>query len=262
MEKFLKRTFPADEVQKELEEIFESSVEDCKKEEEKDMLTQKSFLKKIKTLLKLKQFWYLLGASLLQLFQNFLGLNFVLHVSPKLSDKAGLSKPVKSLLPKLIDLLSSLFVIWSVDFVGRRKLLISSLLLLMCDQLVLGFILGRSDNLRFAKFAIGAVSLFLVAYSAGMGSLPTLLSVEIVPYTYRGMASGVGALCSWLGTLCTSRTKDFTVNKIGPTSFFIYSGVSAIVLFLVIFLIPEKVGTPLEKLNSSVGQTTKYQRLE
>lgn len=262
MEKFLKRTFPADEVQKELEEIFESSVEDCKKEEEKDMLTQNSLLKKIKTLLKLKQMWYLLGAALLQLVQHFLGLDFILHVSPKLSDKAGLSKPVKSLLPKALDLLSSFFVVFSVDFVGRRKLLISSLLLLMCDQLVLGFVLGRTDNLNFAKYTIGASSLFLVAYSIGIGWVPILLTVEIVPYSYRGIGSGLGSLCSWLGTLSSSRTTNFTVNKIGPNVFFIYAAVSVIVLFLVIFLIPEKVGTPLEKLDSSVGQTTKYQRLE
>ena len=262
MEKFLKRTFPAEEVQKEMDEIFESSVEDYKKEEGEEVVTQKSFLKKIKTFVKMKQVWYLVGAALMQLLQHFLGLTFVLHASPKLSDKAGLSKPVKSLLPKFLDLLSSLFVILSVDFLGRRKLLISTLLLLLCDQLVLGFVLGRSENQSLAKLCVGAISIYLMAYTAGIGCLPILLTVEIVPYSYRGMASGMGSFSSWLGTLCTSRYTDFTVNKIGPSVFFFYSGVSVIVLFLVIFLIPEKVGTPLEKIDNSVGQTTKYQRLE
>ncbi|XP_030963331.1 inositol transporter 4-like [Quercus lobata] len=262
VEKFLKRTFPAEKVQKEMDEIFQSSVEDCKKEEEQEVLTQSSFLKKIKTLVKQRQVWYLVGAAVMQLLQHFLGLTFVLHVSPKLSDKAGLSKPVKSLLPKFLDLLSSLFVILSVDFLGRRKLLITTLLLLFCDQLVLGFVLGRTENQSLAKFGVGAISIYLMAYTSGIGCLPILLSVEIVPYSYRGMASGMGSFSSWLGTLCTSRYTDFTVNKIGPSVFFIYSGVSVIVLFLVIFLIPEKVGTPLEKIDNSVGQTTKYQRLE
>lgn len=263
MEKFLKRTFPAEEVQKEMDEIFlQSSVEDCKKEEKEEVITQNSFLKKIIELVKLKEVWYLVGAALMQLLQHFLGLTFVLHASPKLSDKAGLSKPVKSLLPKLLDLLSSLFVILSVDFLGRRKLLISTLLLLLCDQLVLGFVLGRTENQSLAKLCVGAISIYLMAYTAGIGCLPILLTVEIVPYSYRGMASGMGSFGSWLGTLCTSRYTNFTVNKIGPSVFFFYSGVSVIVLFLVIFLIPEKVGTPLEKIDNSVGQTTKYQRLE
>ena len=147
-----------------------------------------------------------------------------------LYEEAGVPNPKITALCAVggVELLTTLFSILVIDFVGRKLLLVFSSIGMIIGSALLGvhFLLTRPSqctettpltnnstenlqnqapngefenciNMEFVPLAISSTVLFAVAYSIGWGPVPWVLLSELIPVRVRGAASGIATLVNW-----------------------------------------------------------------
>ncbi|XP_059649877.1 sugar transport protein 8-like [Cornus florida] len=192
---------------------------------------------------------------MMQVFQQFTGINAIMFYAPVLFQTVGFKNDaslLSAVITGTVNVLSTFVSIYAVDRAGRRKLLLQACVQMFICQMTIGVILmaklkttGSLDK-GLAAVVVVLVCLFVMCFAWSWGPLGWLIPSETFPLETRtaGFAFAVSANMlftfiiaqAFLSMLCNMRAGIF---------FFFSAWILAMGLF-VVFLLPETKGVPID----------------
>ncbi|XP_076234757.1 facilitated trehalose transporter Tret1 [Calliopsis andreniformis] len=191
----------------------------------------------------------------LMIFQQLSGVNTVVFYASDIFEKAGstLESKYSAIIVGAIQIIAVLASSLLVDRLGRRILLLLSIIFLFLATFVLGvyFYLQqiKEDVSAISWIPLLAVCVFICLFNFGFGPLPWMMLGEIFAPEVKGVAASSAGVLNWI--LAFLVTKFYTNLKDAMNisgTFWLYSVICAIGIFFVYFIVPETKGKSLEQI--------------
>uniref|UniRef100_A0A0D9W727 Major facilitator superfamily (MFS) profile domain-containing protein n=1 Tax=Leersia perrieri TaxID=77586 RepID=A0A0D9W727_9ORYZ len=276
----LRKIYPADEVEQEIEAMRRSIEEEIQLE---GSIGEQGLVGKLRKALGSKVVRRGLTAGVLaQVAQQFVGINTVMYYSPTIVQLAGFASNntamALSLITSGLNAIGSIVSMFFVDRAGRRRLMLISLVGIVVWLAVLGgTFLGAAHHAppaakqtchagnrefytegcpnNFGWLALVALGAYIVSYSPGMGTVPWIVNSEIYPLRFRGVCGGIAAVANWVSNLIVTQTFLSLTKALGTSAtFFLFCAVSAFALVVIFFTVPETKGLQFEEVEKMLEQ--------
>ncbi|KAM0728666.1 Facilitated trehalose transporter Tret1 [Formica fusca] len=196
----------------------------------------------------------------LMLFQQMSGVNSIIFYSSDIFTKAGSSLPpaMASIIVGAVQVISVFFSTLVVDKLGRRILLLTSIVVMFLMTFILGIYFycithnTAFDNLKW--FALIPLCVFLIMFSFGFGPIPWMMMPEIFAPKVKGIAGSSACLLNWLAAFLVTKFYNDMVDAIQSYgTFWIFSLFCAIGIAFVYFLVPETKGKTLDQIQRELN---------
>ncbi|KAJ3683833.1 hypothetical protein LUZ60_014060 [Juncus effusus] len=215
-----------------------------------------------RNLLKRRNRPQLVIAVLLQIFQQFTGINAIMFYAPVLFNTLGFKSDASlysAVITGAVNVLSTLVSVYSVDRVGRRMLLLEAGVQMFLSQVVITVVLGlkvtdHSDNLShgYAIFVVVLICTFVSAFAWSWGPLGWLIPSETFPLETRSAGQSVTVCVNLLFTFVIAQSFLSMLCNMKYGIFAFFSGWVLIMSFFVMFLLPETKNVPIEEMTEKV----------
>ncbi|KAF7195084.1 MFS glucose transporter mfs1 [Pseudocercospora fuligena] len=201
-------------------------------------------------------------ACLLQIIQQFTGINAIIYYAPTIFKKIGLTGTSISLLATgvvgIINVLSTIPAILFMDGWGRRKILMIGAIGMSIAQLIVGTLFAVYKNSWSEHRAAGwaacvFVWIYIANFAFSIGCVNWIMPSEIFPPVIRGKAVGLAISTNWLTNFIVALITPRMLNSISFGTFYFFL-VFCILLFVwVYFAVPETRGIPIEEMDTIFG---------
>ena len=190
----------------------------------------------------------------LAFLQQWSGINVVIYYAADIFHAAGFNLQemmVQIVAIGLVMLLSVLITIFTVEKLGRRKLLLvaTSLMALVYGLIGGGFYTGHTG--------ISIVVLMLVnvmLYSLSLAPLFWVVLSEIYPNRIRGAAMSIGATAHWVANFLLTFSFPSIKESIGwANNFWLYGLICGMGFLVLYFSLPETKGKTLEDIEREIA---------
>ncbi|MGY4647228.1 sugar porter (SP) family MFS transporter [Mycobacterium sp. URHB0021] len=137
----------------------------------------------------------------LALAQQFVGVNTVIYYAPAILSDTGLSNSESLANTVLVGVTNVVFTVVAVlllDRVGRRKLLITGTVGLLCGLLILAvYFTSPTLQDKAGYLALVGLVVFIASFAIGLGPVFWLMISEIFPIGVRSKAMAVCTIANW-----------------------------------------------------------------
>ncbi|KAK2958250.1 Sugar Porter (MFS) [Blattamonas nauphoetae] len=199
-------------------------------------------------------------AITLAVAQQLTGINAIMFYMPSIFESAGVSTQTMKILAScganLLNMLSTIIAMFSVDRLGRKPLLISGL-----SIMALGHLLVAISNLFPGLFnkewilSLPGVFIFIFGFEVGPGPIYNVVVSELFPESVRGRAMSMMALVNWVCNVVIVQLYPSLVEWIGEswvfTLFFVITVATTVLSFI---LLRETKGKSLDEITGKGGQ--------
>lgn len=172
--------------------------------------------------------------------QQFGGINTIIYYAPTVIEQTGLTASNSifySVFIGLINLVMTLVSIRLIDRVGRRPLLVYSLLGMTVTVGLLGFtfVTGVGSVLTLLFMV-----LYIAAYAGGLGPVFWVQVGEVFPQDVRAAGSSASTTVNWLSNFVVGLVFLPLADVIGQgQTFWIFAGICLLGLFFAARFVPE-----------------------
>ncbi|KAE8716754.1 Polyol transporter 5 [Hibiscus syriacus] len=197
-------------------------------------------------------------------FQQASGIDAVVLYSPRIFEKVGITSSDQKLLATVaVGFVKTIFILvatFLLDRIGRRPLLLSSIIGMVASLTTLGFsltVISHSD--KKVTWAIGLCITMVLAYvamfSIGMGPITWVYSSEIFPLRLRAQGASIGVAVNRVtsGVISMSFISLYNAISIGGV-FFLFAGISTAATLFFYTCYPETQGKTLEEMEGLFGK--------
>lgn len=203
----------------------------------------------------------LLVGVVLQILEQFGGINAVLNFTPEILEESGASVLLSSLgiasdsasllssaVVELISLPCILVAMKLMDKLGRRSILLRTLPILVIALLALIIInIVPASDAVFATVSIISVVVYVSMFVMGFGPIPNMLCAEIFPTRVRGLCIAICQAAMWVSNILVTEVFPVLDTYIGIAGTFGFFAVFCAISWIFVFLkVPETKGMPLE----------------
>lgn len=195
----------------------------------------------------------------LQAIQQFVGFNALMYFSSSIFEMVGFkNSTLVSCFIAGTNFLTTIVALVIIDKVGRRRILLYSIPLLLLSQVSCALAFGNIDvdvethaissPNTWRYLLLASLILFVTFYSIGLGNVPWQQS-ELFPQKVRGLGSSLSTATNWFGSMLVSFCFLSLMDSISPTlTFLLFSFNTALSFIFVYFLYPELSGLQLEEI--------------
>jgi MFS transporter, SP family, galactose:H+ symporter len=192
----------------------------------------------------------------LAIAQQITGINTVIYYAPTIFKFAGLPSASVAILASvgvgIVNVVLTVVAMQLIDRVGRRPLLLASLVGMAASLFVLGlaFSLPQLSG-SLGWITVASLMVYVGSFAVGLGPVFWLLLSEIYPVRIRGRAMSVGTVANWSANLIVALSFLTLTQILGkPATFWLYGGVSIGAWLFAFFLVPETKGKSLEEIEA------------
>ncbi|KAI7862105.1 general substrate transporter [Spinellus fusiger] len=206
---------------------------------------------------------------LIQVFQQFTGINSIMYYAPKIFTQAGIADNSATLIASgvngVLNMFATLPAVLYLDRLGRRMTLISGALFMGICMLLTGIVMsatGRvfvdatgskaidmSGNISASYFCIVMIYLFVAGFAYSWGPVGWVYPAEIFPVSVRAKGNSLATASNWL--------MNFVISEIVPVMLdtitwgtYIFFGCCCFIMSICVFLFfPETKGRSLEEMD-------------
>lgn len=195
---------------------------------------------------------------LLQVVQQFTGMNVIMYYAPKIFGIAGFTSTANQMwgtvIVGLVNVLATFIAIGLVDRWGRKPTLKLGFLVMAVGMGVLGTLLHLGVDTDFQKyFAIVMLMLFIVGFAMSAGPLIWVLCSEIQPLKGRDFGITVSTATNWIANMIVGATFLTMLETLGnANTFWVYGALNVLFIVLTIMLIPETKNVSLEHIERNL----------
>ncbi|OKP28615.1 MULTISPECIES: sugar porter family MFS transporter [Serratia] len=195
---------------------------------------------------------------LLQVMQQFTGMNVIMYYAPKIFDLAGFASTAQQMwgtvIVGLVNVLATFIAIGLVDRWGRKPTLKLGFLVMAIGMGTLGTMMNIGMNTPAAQyFAILMLLMFIVGFAMSAGPLIWVLCSEIQPLKGRDFGITCSTAVNWIANMIVGATFLTMLNSLGSAhTFWIYAGLNLVFIFITIALIPETKNISLEHIERNL----------
>lgn len=230
----------------------------------------KSELDEIRESLKIKQSgWGLFTSNknfrravylgiLLQVMQQFTGMNVIMYYAPKIFGIAGFASTSQQMwgtvIVGVVNVLATFIAIGLVDRWGRKPTLKLGFLVMAVGMGILGTMLHIGVESEAAKyFSIAMLLMFIVGFAMSAGPLIWVLCSEIQPLRGRDFGITVSTTTNWIANMIVGATFLTMLDTLGnANTFWVYAALNVVFIFITIALIPETKNVSLEHIERNL----------
>jgi SP family arabinose:H+ symporter-like MFS transporter len=189
----------------------------------------------------------------------------VLNYAPYIFEQAaGADDPPRwsTLAIGLVKFFVTVLVIWKIEKVGRRNLLLIGMIFISAGLLALIVAFGGSNNnpeswtnQKGFDLALPGVLFVVTGYSMSYGPLQWLLTSELFPTEIRGRALGASTIVTYLCASFVTRTFLSAQSALGPAKVFaIYCVVNSIGIVFAYLAIPDTGEKTVKEIEVALHQ--------
>jgi len=201
-------------------------------------------------------------AVLLQIFQQFTGINAIMFYAPVLFNTLGFKNDASlysAVITGAVNVLSTLVSVYSVDRVGRRMLLLEAGVQMFLSQVAIAVVLGikvtdHSDNLGhgWAIMVVVMVCTFVSSFAWSWGPLGWLIPSETFPLETRSAGQSVTVCVNLLFTFVIAQAFLSMLCHLKYAIFAFFSAWVVVMSLFVLFFLPETKNVPIEEMTERV----------
>ncbi|CAN6313579.1 unnamed protein product [Urochloa humidicola] len=201
-------------------------------------------------------------AVLLQIFQQFTGINAIMFYAPVLFNTLGFKSDASlysAVITGAVNVLSTLVSVYSVDRVGRRMLLLEAGVQMFLSQVAIAVVLGikvtdHSDNLGhgWAIMVVVMVCTFVSSFAWSWGPLGWLIPSETFPLETRSAGQSVTVCVNLLFTFVIAQAFLSMLCHLKYAIFAFFSAWVLVMSLFVLFFLPETKNVPIEEMTERV----------
>ena len=197
---------------------------------------------------------------LLQVMQQFTGMNVIMYYAPKIFDLAGFASTSQQMwgtvIVGLVNVLATFIAIGLVDRWGRKPTLILGFIVMALGMGTLGTMMNIGISSVFAQyFAVIMLLIFIVGFAMSAGPLIWVLCSEIQPLKGRDFGITCSTATNWIANMIVGATFLTMLNSLGSAhTFWVYAGLNIIFIFITLALIPETKNISLEHIERNLMQ--------
>lgn len=201
----------------------------------------------------------LLVAVVLQLSQQFSGINAVFYYSNKFFADAGINGTLGTVLAGAVNVVATAISIPLIERAGRKPLILLAMGGMLTSAVGLTVaLLVKSAHADLAStlgpIAIVMVLLFVSFFEFGLGAIPWSIGGELFPEDGRATAMGVAAAANWTANTAVGIAFPFIQSALGNFSFVPFAVWLGGAFVFTLWKVPETKGrTPQELLRQLSG---------
>lgn len=179
------------------------------------------------------------------ILQQLCAINTVMYYVPEILALSGTTNvPLWSLLPAGTNAIGTVVGIVLVDRMGRRWLLLTSIVGVILTLLAFGLVSKFTP-----QYTVWTLVAYLLAFSPGLGPVPWAISSEVFSVKIRGLGMAIATASNWLANFVISVTFPIFTDDIGlANAVFGYCILAVGTFVFVFFLVPETKGKTLEEV--------------
>ncbi|KAI0017081.1 putative MFS monosaccharide transporter [Xylariomycetidae sp. FL0641] len=196
------------------------------------------------------------GAGLM-FFQQFNGINALIYYSPTLFATMGFELNLQLIMSgvlnvtQLVGVLSSLY---TMDRVGRKKLLLVGSAVTGISHIVIAGLVGRYSgnwpaHLAEADVSVAFLFLYMVAFGATWGPVPWAMPAEIFPSSLRAKGVGISTASNWINNFIIGLITPPLIQSTGFGAYVFFGAFCLLSFVFTWFCIPETKGKTLEEMD-------------
>ncbi|KAI9471925.1 MAG: general substrate transporter [Benjaminiella poitrasii] len=208
---------------------------------------------------------------LIQIFQQFTGINSIMYYAPTIFQQAGVSGRSASLIASgvngVLNVLATIPAILFLDRLGRRVVLISGACLMGTAMLLCGIVMGAtgrvfenpetgqmevdmSGNIHASYFCIVMVYFFVAGFAYSWGPVGWVYPAEIYPLSMRAKGTSITTAANWLMNFIISLFVPVMLTSITWGTYIFFGCCCAVMSVVVWLFYPETKGRSLEEMDS------------
>ncbi|KAL4900640.1 hypothetical protein BDW74DRAFT_188081 [Aspergillus multicolor] len=204
----------------------------------------------------------MLIACLLQLIQQFTGINAIIYYAPQIFENIGLTGSSVNLLATgvvgIINFLCTIPAILFVDYYGRKTLLLIGATGMGVAQLVVATIYAvYKDSWASHTDAGWAAAVFLWIYISffafSIGCINWIIPSEIFPPGVRAQAVGIAIGVNWLSNFIVALITPRMLDNIKYGTFYFFLAFCIFLWIWVFFFLPETKNVRIEQMDNIFG---------
>jgi SP family galactose:H+ symporter-like MFS transporter len=194
---------------------------------------------------------------MLQLVQQFTGMNVVMYYAPRIFQDMGYDTASQMWFTAAVGLtnvLATFIAIGLVDRWGRKPILYVGFTVMAIGLGAVGSMmhLGIASHIE-QMFSVGMLLLFIVGFAMSAGPLIWVLCSEIQPLKGRDFGIGCSTVTNWVANMIVGATFLSLLNGIGNAATFgLYAALNVAFLLFTWLLVPETRGVTLEQVERNL----------
>lgn len=194
---------------------------------------------------------------ILQIIQQFTGMNVMMYFSPKIFEISGFigtkNQLLSTLLVGLVNVLSTIIAIISVDKLGRKPILYIGFTIMAIGMSILSLVLYIGTLKIIQYLSIISLLIFVAGFAMSAGPIIWIICAEIQPLYGRDFGISCSTIANWLANMLLGTFFLTILNKLGgPITFILLALANISFIIFTIFVIPETKGISLEKIEKNL----------
>jgi MFS transporter, SP family, galactose:H+ symporter len=194
---------------------------------------------------------------LLQLMQQFTGMNVVMYYAPRIFQDMGYDTHAQMWFTAIVGLtnvLATFIAIGLIDRWGRKPILYTGFTVMAIGLGVVGSMMGVATPTHTQQlFTVVMLLIFIVGFAMSAGPLIWTLCSEVQPLKGRDFGIGCSTFTNWVANMIVGATFLTLLNSVGHTStFWLYAALNAVFIVLTFWLVPETKGVTLERIERNL----------
>jgi SP family galactose:H+ symporter-like MFS transporter len=190
---------------------------------------------------------------MLQLVQQFTGMNVVMYYAPRIFQDMGYDTASQMWFTAAVGLtnvLATFIAIGLVDRWGRKPILYTGFTVMAVGLGVVGTMMHLGITSHGEQtLTVAMLLLFIVGFAMSAGPLVWTICSEVQPLKGRDFGIGCSTFTNWIANMIVGATFLSLLNGIGhAATFWLYAGLNLLFLIFTYALVPETKGVTLEQI--------------
>lgn len=194
---------------------------------------------------------------LLQLMQQFTGMNVVMYYAPRIFQSMGYATAEQMWFTVLVgatNMLATFIAIGLVDRLGRKPILYAGFSVMAIGLGVVGGMMHLGIATHGEQvFTVVMLLVFIVGFAMSAGPLIWTLCSEVQPLKGRDFGIACSTVTNWVANMIVGATFLTMLNTVGHAgTFWLYAGLNVVFLLITFALVPETRGVTLEQIEHNL----------
>ena len=190
---------------------------------------------------------------LLQVMQQFTGMNVVMYYAPRIFKLAGFGNDAQmwgTAIVGVVNVLATFIAIGLVDRWGRRPMLVMGFVVMALGMGGLGTLSYAGIGSETQRLlAIAVLLCFITGFAFSAGPLIWVLCSEVQPLMGRDFGIACSTFTNWAANFAVGLTFLSMLHAFGNAqTFWIYGALNALFIVVTLLLVPETKGISLEAI--------------
>lgn len=196
-------------------------------------------------------------ASMLQVIQQFSGINAVFFYSESIFDNARVKAndiPFAIIGTNAVNVFMTIVTVPLMDIAGRRLLLLVPMIAMVVDLIVMTVCLVLQATWKqdsppaIAYVTIACVIIYVIAFAVGLGPIPMMIGAELFRQGPRPKAMAVAGVVNWIGTFIIAIGFESVQKAAEQYTFLIFIVLLSAFVVFTYFFVPETKNKTFEEI--------------